>query len=330
MINLKDITKLPVAESAEGLNLIVNDNGSAKQIAASAVGAQADFAVTDENSPAYIKNKPKIAQADWEAQEATSASFIKNKPFFDTREYGNVTVTFDGDMTGKETLNVDEGVYMVKVSDKAPSKEELIGASASMFDNGQTLTATVTSDMIYDLGNGNLGIGENMCAVIQNEFKLGNVTVSRGLWATCMQQNGVSVRYPSKFSWYGLTSGELKKIEEKYLPTEELDLDIVITQVQDAEGNTTDPTWVVNSINTFENIKNKIFNGAHPTCKCQVKMCAPTEDTVVGVESFGSMAATWMLDDGQEAIAFVNTGLNFKTFILLDSDNSIVHVTAMQ
>lgn len=58
MANLKNITDLPVAESAEGLNLIVNDNGSAKQIAASAVGAQADWAVTDENSPAFIKNKP--------------------------------------------------------------------------------------------------------------------------------------------------------------------------------------------------------------------------------------------------------------------------------
>ena len=38
MANLKNITELPVAESAEGLNLIVNDNGSAKQIAASAIG----------------------------------------------------------------------------------------------------------------------------------------------------------------------------------------------------------------------------------------------------------------------------------------------------
>ena len=37
MANFKNITDLPVAESAEGLNLIVNDSGSAKQIAASAV-----------------------------------------------------------------------------------------------------------------------------------------------------------------------------------------------------------------------------------------------------------------------------------------------------
>lgn len=34
MVNLKNITDVPVAEFAEGLNLIVNDNGAAKQISA--------------------------------------------------------------------------------------------------------------------------------------------------------------------------------------------------------------------------------------------------------------------------------------------------------
>lgn len=43
MANLKNITELPMAESADGLNLIVNDNGAAKQIAASAVGALDDL-----------------------------------------------------------------------------------------------------------------------------------------------------------------------------------------------------------------------------------------------------------------------------------------------
>ena len=58
MANLKNITELPVVESAEGLKLIVNDDGRAKQIAASAVGMQADWNVTDESSPAFINNKP--------------------------------------------------------------------------------------------------------------------------------------------------------------------------------------------------------------------------------------------------------------------------------
>lgn len=86
MANLKSITELPVAESAEGLNLIVNDNGSAKQIAASAVGAQADWAVTDNTNPAFIKNKPKAVQADWAENNENSPAFIKNKPAPETKE----------------------------------------------------------------------------------------------------------------------------------------------------------------------------------------------------------------------------------------------------
>lgn len=38
MSNLKSITELPVVESTEGVNVIVNDNGSAKQIPIKAVG----------------------------------------------------------------------------------------------------------------------------------------------------------------------------------------------------------------------------------------------------------------------------------------------------
>jgi hypothetical protein len=58
MNNLKSVTNLPFAESAEGLNLIVNDSGAAKQIAASAVGAQADWNEVDETKPSFIQNKP--------------------------------------------------------------------------------------------------------------------------------------------------------------------------------------------------------------------------------------------------------------------------------
>ena len=78
MANLKNITELPLAESADGLNLIVNDNGAAKQIAAHEVGAQADWAEMDENSPAFIKNKPVeewdldlVCDIPWDAESSS-------------------------------------------------------------------------------------------------------------------------------------------------------------------------------------------------------------------------------------------------------------------
>lgn len=103
MANLKNITELPVAESADGLNLIVNDNGAAKQIAASAVGAQADFNITDESNPGFIKNKPDVAlksdlvQADWNETDESSMAFIKNKPVEEWDFDFNANATIDSD-----------------------------------------------------------------------------------------------------------------------------------------------------------------------------------------------------------------------------------------
>jgi hypothetical protein len=55
MANLKNIADLPVVESAEGLNFIVNDNGSAKQIAASAIGTA---------GTAYVKSEPYVIDSE--------------------------------------------------------------------------------------------------------------------------------------------------------------------------------------------------------------------------------------------------------------------------
>jgi hypothetical protein len=49
MANLKNITELPVAESADGLNLIVNDNGAAKQLPANKIAQAVGDGITTVN-----------------------------------------------------------------------------------------------------------------------------------------------------------------------------------------------------------------------------------------------------------------------------------------
>ena len=334
MANLKNITDLPVAESAEGLNLIVNDNGAAKQIAASAVGAQADFAVTDETSPAFIKNKPEVVQADWAVKDETNPAHLKNKPFYDTREYGNITLTFDGDITGKEVVQNDETSYAVKLSDKVPSKEELIGASVSLVEGGETTTTEVDSDMIRDDGNGNLMVGPYV--VVPDSLSIpsdnGTLTLSRGIWGACTVENGVAVRYAKELSWYGLISGELKKIEEKYIPgLDEWDLDweLVGTFVAtDEEGHgEMNYEYTINSINTFENIKNKILNGTQPKCKVKETNTGlgNTNSSLRFTESFGSMYAIYSpaFEEEPEIIRFMTWGAFCAPWLILLPDNTI-------
>ena len=91
MANLKNITELPVAESTNGLNLIVNDNGAAKQIAAHEVGAQADWAETDETSPAFVKNKP---VEEWDLDVAITVSWNEDRGSFVYSEVVN-SINYD-------------------------------------------------------------------------------------------------------------------------------------------------------------------------------------------------------------------------------------------
>ena len=91
MANLKNITDLPMAESTEGLNLIVNDNGAAKQIAADKVGRvkSVNGAEPDDNGNVEI-----------EIPEGFSGSWndLTDKPFY-TEEPVEVEVVAETTVT---------------------------------------------------------------------------------------------------------------------------------------------------------------------------------------------------------------------------------------
>lgn len=97
MTNLKNITDLPVAESAEGLNLIVNDNGAAKQIAAHEVGA---------SSWNDLKDKPFGTETDENGNETIhklDAKYLPNSIFY-------VDAWFDEDVKLKTNTDFNEAM----------------------------------------------------------------------------------------------------------------------------------------------------------------------------------------------------------------------------
>lgn len=169
MANFKNITELPLAESAEGLNLIVNDSGSAKQIAASEVGAQADWAETDENSPAFIKNKP---VEEWDLDLTVNITRNAETSDFNTPVFTINTGTFEN--VKNKILN---GVPKIKmrINTQGPGggnitqcsecdamyapegvfvgNPELIGISVFSVLDGSYMVATLSVDNTITLAN---------------------------------------------------------------------------------------------------------------------------------------------------------------------------------
>ena len=127
MANLKNITDLPVLKSAEGLNLIVNDNGAAKQIAAGAVckvksvnGAQPDengnVQIDTASSWNDLKDKPFYAETEVVLEKQVIEGFAENEVLF-FAEYpcelnislgDKLSVWFDGENYECPTINLPD------------------------------------------------------------------------------------------------------------------------------------------------------------------------------------------------------------------------------
>ena len=333
MANVKNITELPLAESAEGLNLIVNDGGSAKQIAASAVGAQADFNVTDENSPAYIKNKPSVAQANWAETDESKASFIKNKPFYDTRKFDTIEVTFDGNIENKENVNPEEGFYFVKVSDKTPTKEEIIGSTISMNSSGEISTLELSENELEVMGD--LLMGADFSFLIAyTDCSLMGLSFTKGLWFRRMMGPDSYV-YVSSLSWYGTVSGELKQINskcikdmyytEKIVNAEVLAEITKIPEVSEDGGKATiriEEPMLALAVNNFYTV---IWNGVEYKCLCFVNeengMLSLSSEEASGI--FMILQQPRMNDDNYNAIIEVYDGSESVTISIIGNTEKI-------
>lgn len=286
MANLKSITELPVVESAEGLNLIVNDNGSAKQIAASAVGRIKTVNGTQPDDDGNIQ-----------IDTASSWNDLKDKPFYEEQnitlevegvpdEYGNYEGLKTSIVAGKEyTFFIDDVEY----------------SNTAYFDDTDVCVVLLA---LNSAGETVAWLNKNYISLNPDAFDL-------------------SVSHKIEM----LEEPIVHKIDAKYLPVEEWDIDVNITQSFDSEGNTS-IEYIVNDNKSFEEIKNKLVSGLPLNNKVTFAQFLFPEATVpvysacnvfcvyfpVGAEGEGS----------EEFIGFTMYGMNGEVNLMLLPDGTIV------
>lgn len=94
-------------------------------------------------SKEYVDSK--IAQPDWSRNDPEASDYIENRTHY-TEPF---SMTFDGDIEGKETITYD-GFSYVKISDTVLKKQDLIDATALTYYNGSTSRITITENGIFD------------------------------------------------------------------------------------------------------------------------------------------------------------------------------------
>lgn len=190
MANLKNITDLPVAETAEGLNLIVNDNGSAKQIPANVISG----GVSSWNE---LEDKPF-------GEETVTV----NKP---------LNITWDGN--GEGLVNFEtEGDYYYKVSDLVLTDEQIKLIEMDDFYGDHTVISeawdflvnegAVTKDMVFF---------NAVLFVRKDNLSIMDITIpEKGIYFARWPENYITTMTTTEP--ITITETTIKTIDEKFLP----------------------------------------------------------------------------------------------------------------
>lgn len=95
----------------------------------------------------YIGSGGSGVQPDWLQNDATAADYVKNRPggYYGT-ELAAISISFDGDTTGKSTATLGDTLYVKVSDDTIIFKEQLLGGTMTMMIDGKQRTITISED----------------------------------------------------------------------------------------------------------------------------------------------------------------------------------------
>lgn len=92
-------------------------------------------------------------QSDYAQNDATQPDYIKNRPGGYYQIVPGVDITWDGVIGDRPKVELDEGMYLVKVSDEVLTAEQMIGATLTV-TQGEQQQSSVLNDENVQAGDG--------------------------------------------------------------------------------------------------------------------------------------------------------------------------------
>lgn len=207
------------------------------------------------SSIARVEDIPESIQSDWNQNDEAAIDYIKNRPFYDGRKIEEYIYQWDGNIDGKETIVLYNAIY-AKVSDDvfpvSIYEDDYIDKQfwINFVETGE-LQATPSGYVLEQI-KGKLYFFETeftAAVVALDNVEYEGVSYSKGVYLVSDKWG----LYTSKFRVV-VETGELKKLDKKYLPNIALKSDI------------DDMNNVIDNINSnINNINNSKMNKENPT-----------------------------------------------------------------
>lgn len=226
----------------------------------------ADSLVTRTELEAAVRNASggsggASVQSDWNQHDEAQPDFVKNRTHYEVPDIYDIT--WDGDMTGKPAMDLApvgiEGAYLVKVSDRVYTKEELHG---KFFVDSENAKSHIETGAFTDIAPGAfVEIGFSLCVIYSaHEFSdavgIPAGYITNGTYFFCMPTDGFYIA-----AIY--TKGYITKLDEKYLPDSALRMNII----EKTLICTLDGGWSTHSVNllgsneTIDELNSRLASG---------------------------------------------------------------------
>ena len=172
----------------------------------------------------YLADHPPepVSVSDWNAAEAEPGHVLNRTHWTETVE---ADTTFDGDITGRDTIMLDTGTYLVKMSDQILTAEDLYGHTVTVYMSGEDpneMALELTEDNVTDMNpNGVPAVVANeVLFCVQSDFSVDGISMKAGVYFLCMYMDGVPAAYVKSTSCLAGTKEVVHKLDNKYLDME--------------------------------------------------------------------------------------------------------------
>lgn len=162
------------------------------------------------------------AVADWAATELDPGHILNRTHWVELVEGNN---TFNGDMNGRNATQIDDGVYLVKMSDDVFSVDDLLGHTLTLYMRGEDpkrMTYELTTDNTFDLSSEGIPVVmacEGLWS-IQYDFVIEGFSFKAGTYFLCVTDDAGTYAYAVETSCLPSVKEVIHKLDTKYLDTE--------------------------------------------------------------------------------------------------------------
>ena len=157
--------------------------------------------------------------ADWQASPSEPNHILNRTHWV---EYVEMDCTFDGDLTGRKYIQLDDETFFVKISDEILTADNLYGQTVTVYMDSNPPEEEIielSPENVIDVSSEGLPaiIAADALVCVQSDFTFSGIFVEKGVYFLCACIDGTPYAYVKTVAGLNSSVERVHKLDNKYL-----------------------------------------------------------------------------------------------------------------